>query len=1163
MAKKHAKNAQLLILDALAEVPAASRWLPTTIKPLFLAKLVHAAALGQHIVGNPEVLARREAAREVYASWAKKLGASTLHKLTESEVEADFTGHLLRALGYLSHADVAADAPYFLSPKWHVPGQGTADVALGAFGFDAEGNRRGSPKVVVELKGAGTDLDKRASKGRSPVGQAWDYLTATDGAEWAIVSNFEEIRLYSRRKGSNALHRVFLADLARDADAFDDFFAVFHAESLLGTGTFQPKAAHILEETEQKQEEVGYRLYAEYDERRKELVAEFQSLGHDRLASISAAQTLLDRVLFIAFAEDRGLLHSPSALDDTFKLDIPMHSKWKGFQFLFRAMDLGDPRRGMPRYNGELFKPHPILDSPDLDLDDKWPTVFRGIGQFDFKDEVTVEVLGQIFELSISKIEHLKANGDAPDAEPPAKPDRKNPGRRKLQGVFYTDASIVEYLVGAALDPSYEAERARQHAEFGQDPEGDSPPPADLSRALIAWVDGLAVCDPACGSGAFLIGAYNWLEDHRLALLADLKDAAPDDPLCEGDVFDWRARSATSILANNLFGVDLSFESVEIARLSLWIRTARKGQVLANLAANVVRGNSVVADPAADPLAFDWDAQFARVRDRGGFDAVVGNPPYIRQERLAPFKPHFEANYAAYHGMADLYVYFYERGLGLLKPGGRLAFVVTNKWMKSGYGEPLRALFGRSAWVESVVDFGHAKQFFKNADVFPCFLVLRKPDDAPPPATAAVATIPRDPDHPDLLKAQVGGNAIPVEVSVPPKQVDLKSLISLIGDYTIPVERDRFASEAWQLEPQGVRDLMDKIRRNGVPLAEYAGVKPYYGIKTGFNEAFLIDTATKERLVRDDPKSAEILKPYLRGQDIKRWAPEWAGLWMIFARRGFDLSRYPAIEKHLQAFRPQLEPKPSGWADSQGEWPGRKEGNYQWFELQDTVDYHELFSQSKIMYQEIQFHPNYSLDASGRLGNNKVFFIAPSVNSIYALISILNSALMWWHNWRYLPHMKDEALSPSGYLMENLPISIPSQSAHPEFAMVSSRLISNEHSLQIARSELIDWVKTEYDVARPTTRLQDPAALSSDEFVEEVKKARGKSKGLTIAALKRLREEYAGTIEPARLLAAESLGLERQLHDLVNAAYGLTAEEVRLMWDTAPPRMPIKRPAEV
>ena len=208
--------------------------------------------------------------------------------------------------------------------------------------------------------------------------------------------------------------------------------------------------------------------------------------------------------------------------------------------------------------------------------------------------------------------------------------------------------------------------------------------------------------------------------------------------------------------------MDISPESVEIAQLSLWIRTARPGQPLTDLSAHIRCGNSVVDDPAVDPRAFDWKAQFPTVFERGGFDAAVGNPPYVRQELLGAIKPYLQDHYQTYHGMADLYVYFYERGVEILRPGGRLAFVVTNKWMKAGYAEPLRRFFGEHTWVESVVDFGHAKQFFKDADVFPCFAVVRKPSDASVPDLARVCVIPRDMVRIDQLKEQVSTHGIQI-----------------------------------------------------------------------------------------------------------------------------------------------------------------------------------------------------------------------------------------------------------------------------------------------------------------------------------------------------------------------------------------------------------------
>lgn len=369
---------------------------------------------------------------------------------------------------------------------------------------------------------------------------------------------------------------------------------------------------------------------------------------------------------------------------------------------------------------------------------------------------------------------------------------------------------------------------------------------------------------------------------------------------------------------------------------------------------------------------------------------------------------------------------------------------------------------------------------------------------------------------------------------------------------------EQLAAEAWQLEPKGVTALMQKIRGHRVPLGEFIGAKPYRGILTGFNEAFLIDTPTRDSLVSADPSCAEIIKPFVRGEHIERWSADRSGQWMIAIKSSGDHD-WPwssAGDKAEDVFQQTFPGLHARMKPREEPLRKRQDKGRNWWELRSCA-YWDEFDRPKIVYQEIQFHPRYALDSAGLYGNNKTFFL-PS-GDLY-LLAVLNSPLMWWHNWRYLPHMKDEALSPVAFLMETLPVARPTDEARTEVESTAKRVIEHVRNLQEARSVLLDWLRIEHEIEKPTQKLQSPFELDSDEFVAEVKKARGRKNPLSAAGLRSLRDEHARTIGPAQRLAAEAVTLEHRLSDLVNAAYGLTPDEVALMWSTAPPRMPIERP---
>jgi len=543
---------------------------------------------------------------------------------------------------------------------------------------------------------------------------------------------------------------------------------------------------------------------------------------------------------------------------------------------------------------------------------------------------------------------------------------------------------------------------------------------------------------------------------------------------------------------------------------------------------------------------FHWELAFPEIfydasgqpKATPGFDVVVGNPPYVRQESIKQLKYYLQTQYkAVYDGSADIYVYFYVRGLENARPDGLLSYITPNKWFSTGYGEGLRGYLAEHTHVQQIVDFGHAP-IFRGVDTFPMIGVLSKKDNAPAEAETIICDFPREELVAMLKQASETGS------------VDLNRYVGL---NSIHVPTNRFSSKSWSLEPIDVDLLMQKIWKTGIPLNKFANVAPVYGIKTGFNEAFLINNDIKTALIKADPNCADVIKPYLRGEDIKRWLPEWDEQWMIllyssgnftwpWADAGEEAETafaeiYPSLYNHIK----QHEDKVRARAN---------QGRY-WWELGAIPN---IYRQPKLIYQEIQFHPQYCYDDKGYYANNKCF-VLPTDD--YYVLAILNSPLIWWHNYRYLTHMKDEALTPAGEKMVNLPIALPSEEIRNEITLDVKTQLDLIPRMRNSAQEMWSWLKMEFGINKLGNKLQAFSTLTEDAFLEEVR--RRSAERLTPASLKLLREQFVEYSSAIRSIETERTQIEHRLSDLVNQAYELTADEIDLMWRTAPPRMPIKK----
>ena len=839
--------------------------MPIEAKPLFrpdvLRRDVTAFELPEHVAEL----------RPKLAHWAELMRSKKADSFKEQELLPDFlTDFFCELLGYTRPAD--GSEVYTLSREKHVQVDGKfADAVLGRFGDSVE-----QPVVALEGKGPKDPLERPyAGRRMSAVDQAYRYAINLP-CDWIIVTSMRETRLYHKGSDQHTYERFETARLSEDDAVLKRF--VF----LLGAERVTPKTGRchlyaLREASDTIERELTKDFYVRYADMRRAAFDQLRLGNPDVLPSevLRCTQKLLDRILFCAFCEDRSLL-PPETIKKAFEHQDPYNPRpiWENFRGLFRSIDQGNAGLNIPAYNGGLFAIDSVLDG--LNVPDEVCSYFRDLGAYDYRPAnevaidqegetaglmVDVDILGHIFEQSITDLERLRNELDGQIEQIDTK---KTKSRRKTEGAFYTPAFITRYIIqqalGGVLSDRFEALRKHHEQEATgtarsvmADPNVyeldklNNPQRAALIRFWAGWQEELGsvrILDPACGSGAFLIEAFDQLYTTYQASNDRLEELSGQPTLFDLD---------RQILQNNLYGVDLNAEAVQICQLSLWIKTAARGKILTSLDETVCEGNSVVSDRDVHPKALNWDDAFPEVFKEGGFDVVVGNPPYVRQELLTPYKPYLQTSYESFHGMADLYVYFYELGIRVLKPGGLLSFIVTNKWMKAGYGEALRRFFSEKAWVESVVDFGHAKQIFEDADVFPSIMVARKPDNGSNSKSVRVCAIPREQLRIDDLSEQIHAQGFEI----------LQSQLSV---------------ERWRLEDPAERKLLDKLLVNSRALKEYSTVTPLRGVTTGLNKAFLIDTETKNRLIQADPKCARIIKPYVRGQDVDRWAVERAGL---------------------------------------------------------------------------------------------------------------------------------------------------------------------------------------------------------------------------------------------------------------------------------------------
>jgi hypothetical protein len=513
----------------------------------------------------------------------------------------------------------------------------------------------------------------------------------------------------------------------------------------------------------------------------------------------------------------------------------------------------------------------------------------------------------------------------------------------------------------------------------------------------------IRVCDPAVGSGAFPVGMMAEIVKTRNVLTAYIKEQ-------NRTPYNFKREC----IEKSLYGVDIDPGAVEIAKLRLWLslivdeEDITKIRPLPNLDYKIVCGNSLLGFPetwGSSPIEkeiealmdeyfsitnpekkrelktkidekiksryatsekifgykidFDFKTVFSKVfREKSGFDVAIANPPYVRQEKIKDQKQALEKQrYEVYNSTSDLYTYFYERSHHILKPNGFSCFISSNKWMRAKYGEKLRRFFKGKTTLKQIIDFNGYQVF--DATVDTNILLFQ-----------------------NIKSSENTVNILNIQPDFTPST----DITNYFNSHKLEMKQSDFDINCFTFGEEIILNLKKKIEEKGIPLGDW-DIKIYRGVTTGFNKAFIVDTETKEQLCAEDAKSAEIIKPILRGRDISRYYYDWKGLWIIFTKRGMDIEKYPAIKNYLLQYKEMLEPK-----KKRGPGAGRKPGPYKWYEIQDNTAYYPEFEKDKIVWREIVDHSKFTWDNKAYFALAKVFTMTGKENNKY-LLAILNSTL--------------------------------------------------------------------------------------------------------------------------------------------------------------------------
>ena len=985
--------------------------------------------------------------------------------------------------------------------------------------------------AVVELKGTNTkDLESIRR-------QAFDYKINHKGCRFVITSNFEKLRFYI--DDTTELLDFDLFNLTRED--FGLLYLCLYKDNLLKELPLTIKQDSLIVE-----EQITKDFYKDYSLFKRELyrdlvkkngkilkvalqnetgIPDDENHQNDllrleknvKLTLFKKSQKLIDRFLFIFFAEDRGLLQPNYTLKRLAewktirKLDVdePLYDRFKKhFNYLDKGRNSDADNKEIFAYNGGLFKPDSILDRVVVD-DELLYKHTKKLATYDFESQVDVNILGHIFENSLNEIESINAEIEGGDFD-------KQKSKRKKDGVFYTPKYITKYIVentvGKLCDEK-KTELGFQEEEYfkgrgtGRKKRNDK-----TIQKLVTilddyrdWLLQIAICDPACGSGAFLNQALDFLiKEHQY--IDELKTKILGGGLQFPDI-------ENTILENNIYGVDLNEESVEIAKLSLWLRTAQPRRKLNDLSSNIKCGNSLIdSKSVAGDKAFQWETAFAKVFERGGFDVVIGNPPWGAKLPMADLKYVKSKHQDIIVRMVDSFMFFMDKSIDITNQFGIIGMIIPDVILYQKDNSKLREKILEQTHLDLAINVGDG--IFDEV-ARPSAIVVYSKSLSKKPSTVGNFNKYNDVDINSIETYEVEKDLF---YSIP----NIVFATQNLGGYEI-------------LKRHKNKTLNDFIDEDGIQR----------GVSPDLKEAFIVDSAT---IASYKLEKQFIRKTVTGGVDVKRYYTIDVDKNLFYTSKSDDPLKFPNIQSYIEAYLPRITCKEVA------------QGKHPFYTLHRARNEQIFDKNSKVLGVITGDSIITSIDKNRLYPTDGLYVFCANDNiSNKYLSAVLNSRLSTYL-YRLLSSETGRTMAQvKPVLLSQLPFIEPTNEVVLAVENLYDMVSEEIKSFTSIQNKFLNYLYHQFKIIKFSRKLENWQDLDFGEFIKELNKAikatnkQCDKEGLApIATLTKTDEfEWLDLFEQnkkkAQDLKAQINTIEQQIDAMVYELYGLSDDEIRIV----------------